>query len=509
MALATNKRPRVSVEKAREELRKRKARQNMLDFVDYCWSAPDPFIVGLHTRIICARLDKAIEDFEKGISSFIVAMMPVRHGKSEVISRNLPPYFLGRCAKKEPGVISTGYGSDLVEGFSRRAKAILRSDGYRNLFPNVRMCDDKRSDKCWQVEYQRDGIWRTSHNEINVAGLLGAITGKGYELGLIDDFCKGREDAESPRIRDKTWDAFKDNFLTRRSPLASITILTATPWNIDDLVGRIKKEAKEDPFFPQFEFYVFPAQGPGNANGEVIHYDQPYLFLERFPKLWYQQQFATLGKYSAAGLMNCNPQMHSGNLFDISDVKIHEDINDFPNDTQYVRFWDLASTDKELLSDDPDYTAGALCCVTHQGVMPHFWVKDIVAGQWSAGKRQEKILVTTERDTGEVKVLVEQIGGYKDAVDLLKKILKGKREVVGVPVSVNKVVRGQALMPVFEAGNVHILKADWNKMFFEHVGPFPSGLHDDVADAIIGAYRYFDTPDEGYCRWSKFDVMPN
>lgn len=507
MAVATKE--WVSLEDAEQELAKRKARKSLLPFIQYCWSAPDPFIIGLHTKIIAERLDRAVEDFLNGKSTFLTVMIPVRHGKSEVISRHFPPYMLGRCQAQEPGGILTGYGSDLVEGFSRRAKAILRSDEYKSLFPDIRLCEDKRSDKCWQVQYRNEkGLWHHSHNEINVAGLGGPITGKGYEFGLVDDYCKGREDAESPRIRDKTWDSFTNDFLTRRNPRASITVVTATPWHVDDVTGRMRKAMEEDPLFPQFEFIVFPAQGPGTVNGKTVKYGQDYLFLERFSKEWYEQQFATLGRYSAAGLMNCDPRQHSGDLFDMTGINVHEDINDFPNDVEYVRFWDLASTDKERLKDDPDYTCGALCAITKRGVVPSFWIKDIVAGQWSAGKRKDKILAATERDGGEVKILVESVAGYKDAVDTLKELLAGYREVIGVPVSVNKVVRAHPLEPVFEAHNVHILKAPWNDIFYEHVGPFPYGNHDDVADAIIGAYRYLEKPDDGYFDFLNRDVTP-
>lgn len=506
MALATKE--WLSLECAEQELAKRRARQSLLPFIQYCWSAPDPFLLGLHTKIITERLDRAIEDFQKGKSTFLLAMMPVGHGKSEVISRHLPPYFLGKCSAHEPGVISTGYGSDLVQSFSRKAKGILRSDEYRELFPHVRMCDDKRSDANWQVQYQNQkGLWHNSNQEIVVAGLGGPITGRRYHLGLVDDFCKGREDAESPRIRDKTWNSFKEDFLSRRHPKGSITIVTATPWHVDDVIGRIKKAMQDDPKFPHFEIYVFPAMGPGNANGEVIDYPQPYLFLEFFPEEWYVTQRASFGKYGAAGLLDCDPQQHSGDLFDMTRINVHKNLSDFP-DTQYVRFWDLASTDKERLKDDPDFTCGALCGVTKSGVVPHFWVKDIVMGQWSAGKRADKILATTERDGGEVKILVEQVGGYKDAVDMLKEIMAGFREVIGVPVSVNKVVRANALEPVFEAGNVHILEAAWNKDFYEQVSPFPFGDHDDIPDAIIGAYRHLDKPEDGYFGFSTFNVMP-
>ena len=58
-----------------------------------------------------------------------------------------------------------------------------------------------------------------------------------------------------------------------------------------------------------------------------------------------------------------------------------------------------------------------------------------------------------------------------------------------VTVSRDKVVRASEMEPVFEAGNVHLLKGSWNKLFMEQFSRFPMGRHDDLVDAVGGGWR--------------------
>ena len=80
------------------------------------------------------------------------------------------------------------------------------------------------------------------------------------------------------------------------------------------------------------------------------------------------------------------------------------------------------------------------------------------------------------------------MGAYKDAVIYLRKLLKGKAKVIGVPVSVDKVIRAQPLEPIFEAGHVHVLRGPWLDQWLAELAAFPSGAHDDQVDSLSGLF---------------------
>src|ERR1700692_2476980 len=66
----------------------------------------------------------------------------------------------------------------------------------------------------------------------------GPITGLELNLGILDDFVKGRAEAGSKVARDKTWHWLTDDFLTRFA-WDSAFLCICTRWHIDDVLGRL------------------------------------------------------------------------------------------------------------------------------------------------------------------------------------------------------------------------------------------------------------------------------
>lgn len=63
-------------------LRRLMAVDHHLDFIQYTWTnQTEPYVVGLHTRKICAVIDEAIERFRHKQSTFLRIAVPFRHGK--------------------------------------------------------------------------------------------------------------------------------------------------------------------------------------------------------------------------------------------------------------------------------------------------------------------------------------------------------------------------------------------------------------------------------------------
>ena len=156
---------------AKYELAARMARTNMLSFMQWVWWMPStsPFIIGRHTRAICDRITQAVNDFRHGKSTYLLIDVPFRHGKSDIVSRALPAFFLGRNADMMPSVIMSGYGDDLVSGFSKDCKNIMQSEAYQQLYPDVRPDPKDNSINSWRV--------KGSKRIVSVAGISGGITG--------------------------------------------------------------------------------------------------------------------------------------------------------------------------------------------------------------------------------------------------------------------------------------------------------------------------------------------
>lgn len=452
------------------------SRHEHLEWIQYAWQRTDPLIIGRHTKLICERIDKAIEDFRNGISTKLMIKVPFRHGKSDIVSRYLPPRFMGLFPDHD--CIVTGYSADLAYTFSKFARRLMLSPQHAKCFPGAQLARGDQSVATWGIDgHNGAAYW---------LGLDGSATGKGGSLIVVDDFFKGREEAESETIREKRWEGFRDNIMTRLAPV-HILIILATPWHEDDLFGRIQSKMKNDPRFPRFEEIRIPA------------YDHAYggdgwLFPERFSKEWYESQRSVLGGengYSYLSLMQCDPVPRGGTLIKTDGIKI---IDDMPKGLQWFRAWDLASSEKQRQSDDPDYTVGVKLAVhwkqtAHPDIqIPYLFVSDVVRGRWEAPQRNDKIVQTTLKDGDSVTVGVEAFGPYKDAYNELKLILRGvvnlfKRNMPG-----DKLAKMSPLEPIFEAGNVYLLKAAWNEEYIKELSKFPSGKHDDQCDATAVGY---------------------
>lgn len=456
---------------------------------------PQPFLIGKHTREMCQIIDRAIERFLSGESVFLQIKIPFRHGKSDIVSRALPAYFLGRCAALQPDVIMSGYGSSLVEGFSKQAKKIIRSKKYEEVFPEVKIGRPDTNHE-WAIE--------GSSGVVTAVGLGGAVTGKGGHLIIVDDFCKSRAEARSETMRQSTWESFANDILTRRAPHC-IVIVCATPWHRDDVHGRIKREMEENPDFPRFEEVKFPAREQDGNGG------WRYLFTRdasgkgagRFDEAWYRSQYATLGKLSS-GLLDCDPAFEGGSRFMVDRVVIHNDLSGFPSGVQR-RAWDLASSSKERDKDDPDWTFGVKGLVTTKTekvsgdtIRRHaLWVSDVVYCQSEAPERDALIRKTAIADGPGCRQVVEAFGAYKDAYTTLKRILFGVSVVTKSQLPGDKSAKAAPLEPVFEAGEVHILRAAWNAIWIKHFMEFPDGAHDDAVDATAVLFHDHVKPASG------------
>lgn len=208
---------------------RRRARRELLAFTK--WIMPS-YRVHWHHALLTTKLDA----LRRGEIRQLIICMPPRHGKSELVSRQLPALVLGE--NPDARIIMAAHTAALAEANSRDVQRILASTAYQELFPAVRLPKPgaraqgryKRTDEHWEL-VGRKGYLRA-------VGVGGAITGFGFDLGIIDDPIKSAEEASSAACRERIWEWFLRDFWTRRSPGAAVVIIM-TRWHLEDLVGRI------------------------------------------------------------------------------------------------------------------------------------------------------------------------------------------------------------------------------------------------------------------------------
>lgn len=181
-------------------------------------------------------IDEAVTDTITGRTAPVLILeTPPRHGKSQYASNYLPAWYLGLYPDRQ--VILTSATAALAVRFGRSVRGIVREWGH--LF-GVAVSEDRQSADDWETT--KEGGMRT-------AGVGGDVMGRGFHLGIIDDYLKNSEDAFSETIRDKQWEWWQSTFSTRLEPDGAIIVI-ATRWHQDDLIGRLLKAADEGEGLP-------------------------------------------------------------------------------------------------------------------------------------------------------------------------------------------------------------------------------------------------------------------
>lgn len=214
----------ISPTQAKAELAKRElARRQLRWFLKYNFEG---YRENWHHKLIM----DALERVERGELRKLMIFVPPRHGKSEIASINFPAWYFGRNPKKN--IIAASYNSDLAVGFGRKARNIVSSAEYRNLFSGVSLAEDS----------QAAGRWITNQGgEYTAVGIGGGTTGRGADILLIDDPVKDKQEAESPVIQERNIGWYRSVARTRLSPQGAIVIIQ-TRWHDKDLAGMILAE---------------------------------------------------------------------------------------------------------------------------------------------------------------------------------------------------------------------------------------------------------------------------
>lgn len=472
---------------ALELLRRREARRSMLAFTEYVRPA---YQTNWHHRVICDALDRFVEGEIKRLMLFV----PPQHGKSELVSRHLPAYMFGR--NPDLKVTAASYAAELIQGMNRDVQRIMESDAYSRLFPdtslnskNIRTVAGSylRNNDVFEVVGRR-GAYRC-------AGVGGGLTGFPSDVGILDDAYKDQAEASSHARRETVWEWYTSVFLNRTHKDSRL-LLTFTRWHEDDLAGRLlqlEPDAWTVISLPAVCEYTTEEPQPEydpRVEGEALWPDRhPVESLEQKRNL-NPRQFESTHQQ--------RPKAREGNMFKLLGLPVQNKdgvafVAPKGEGVKRYRYWDLGGSD----SSKADYSVGVLMSRTPEGI---FYVEDVERGQWSPKERNERIRATAEADQirggvdengnplQPITTWIEKVPGL--AVEVINNIVQ---HMAGLPVKTemaknDKVTRADPFADQCEAGNVRVVKADWNKAYREELTAFPNGKNDDQVDGSSGAF---------------------
>ena len=161
-------------------------------------------------------------------------------------------------------------------------------------------------------------------------------------------------------------------------------------------------------------------------------------------------------------------------------------IDAAPNDCRWLRYWDLAATEKND-NNEPDFTAGALVGVNLKN---NIFIKDIRRLRGTPQAVEALIKQTAQLDGMGTYIYMEQEAGSsgKAVIDYYSRNVLMGYCFYGDKPSADKSTRAAPVSSQAEAGNVYLVRGPWINDFLDEAQTFPNGAHDDQVDAVSGAF---------------------
>lgn len=430
-----------------------------------CWSRANGFEPALHHRMINGLLMRV----SKREIKKLLLTLPTGSAKSTYSSCLFPPWYLAQHPKH--GILACSHSASMAIKFGRTCRNEIDLHGEEIGF---KLSDFSAAADEWETDL--GGVYFA-------AGVTQRIAGRRFDLGLIDDPFGSREDADSQTYRDKVWDWYRSDFMSRGKPHACIVLIT-TRWHEDDLAGRLMRtEAHEWTIIHVPRVVETPTQEArdvlGRKMGDML-----------WPEYFTKEQDVDLRKDARAYQANQQgePTPESGAFFTADMLRGYDSYSELPPETD-MRFY-CASDHAVRTKDKNDLTCLIPFGVDSTGtiwVLPDIWwkhgdTKEQVEAMMQMARRRQPIFWFAGRDhiTGSIdpflRTQMSDESNYFTIIELSD--------------TNDKIKKAQAIHGMASVGKVRFPKfAEWWPRAQDELLKFDQGTHDDFVDALANMGR--------------------
>lgn len=450
------------------EIEREACRRSLATFVREAWPVLEPgtpYVHGWHVEAICEHL----EAVTAGDITRLLINIPPGTMKSTLVSVFWPAWEWGPAGMPHIRMIGCSHEGTLATRDARKMRLLVTSHWYQ---------------KRWPVALSRDQSEKVNfENEsrgFRQACPVRSMTGKrGHRVAWDDPH--SAEGANSAAEREEALRVFRETLPTRLvEPKTSAIVVVMQRLHELDVSGEILAGDYG------YEHLMLPMEfEPERRCVTSIGWSDPrteedeLLFADRFPREVVDRDKKAMGAYAVAGQFQQRPAPRTGGFFEWEKLEI---VDATPPIVEKVRYWDKAGT-----QDGGKRTSGTLLGKGSDGM---WYVLDVITGQWNAANREAVIRQTAEVDGRQVRVWIEQepgSGGKESAENTITNlagfIIQAERPTG------DKELRAEPYAVQVAAGNIKILRGDWNKLFIDEHKSFPRGKFKDQIDSTSGAFN--------------------
>jgi predicted phage terminase large subunit-like protein len=421
------------------------------------------------TAVMADELDKFYQRLVLGHRPKLAIMAPPQHGKS-MAAEDLVSYLAGKAPFLK--TIYASYSEALGARTNLGVQRTMMSDRYKRVFrTDIDQQGWMRNTSLIEYAYQTGSFRNTT--------VQGAINGQELHFGLIDDPMKGRAEANSFDIRNKTWDWFTDDFGARFASNSGM-LWIMTRWHVDDPLGRLleldksvrvlkfKAIAEKDERYRKKGEALFPGLKPLD------------FLLER-------KKIMSAASWEAE--YQQEPYVVGGGMFPIDKILI---IPVFDR-SQIVS--SILAVDKAGTKDAGAYTAIVLM---HKLKSGQFLIETVLRGRWGSLEREQVIynaahaaMLSLSKYTQDFKIVIEQEpgSGGKESAEATIRNLAGFT-CIADKVTGAKEIRAEPFAAQVQGSNVLLVAGPWIKDFLAELESWPFGKTLDQGDAAAMAFQH-------------------
>ena len=239
------------------------------EFWEFCKYYDKEFF---ESRLFLREIATAFQEIEDGKIKSLSVSMPPRAGKS-YMSSLFCAWTIGR--NPERSVMRNTCTATLYLKFSYDVRNIVKSDKFKQIFPNVQLSDDKANLQGWNTNKAKQVSYFG-------AGVGGTIIGFGADnIAVTDDLYTGLEQALSDTQNDRIIQ-WKEATHDSRFESGCKRIDIGTRWSLNDVIGRQMNDGIYD------KSIVIPALINNHSFCESVMTTEEYLTKKKRtePSIW-------------------------------------------------------------------------------------------------------------------------------------------------------------------------------------------------------------------------------
>lgn len=436
---------------------------SLADFVRLSWHVLEPatpIMWGWAVQSMCDHLE-AVTD---GRIKRLLINVPPGTMKSLLVSVLWPAWEWGPIGRPDLRYIGTAHKQDLAVRDSTKCRRLIQSDWYQSRWPIALTSDQNAKTK-----------FENGSTGFREAVAFTSMTGSRADRIILDD-PHSVDGAKSPAMLAADIETFREALPSRVNNADSAIVIVMQRLHEEDVSAVALKLG--------YEHLKIPMRYEPGESRHVVGMPDPrtdpdeLMFPDRFGEAQVKALELSLGEYAGAGQLQQRPAPRSGGMFKPGNIEIVEAL---PAGLRFTRGWDLAAS-----KNSGDWTVGGKLAVK-DGIT---YIADVPRERGSPDDVERMIVNTSTADGRLVFQSLPQDPGQagKAQAAYLSKKMQGRNFEFTTETG-DKATRASPFASQVNAGNVKMLKADWNEVLINEMRVFPAGKHDDQIDALSRAYN--------------------